>query len=87
MWAEIARRKADARQFYTTKNQSERAEIAAKYGIDYVIVGELERNEYGIDVEQLAAIYPASRSFGDAYDPHHVLILILKKNEPQRTQR
>ena len=84
MWPEIAVRKADVRRFYTAKNQSERNEIVKKYQVHFVIVGELERQEYGDAVEQLAAIYPDSRWFGQASDPHHVLIVVLKT--PTRTQ-
>ncbi len=80
MWVEVARRKADARRFYTTPSQNERDMISKAYDIDYVVVGELERQEYGVDVERLAAIYPQSRVFGDASDPHHVLIINLNPN-------
>ncbi len=46
-WAEVARRKADVRAFYTVPDAVLRAALLRRYGVRYVVCGELERREYG----------------------------------------
>lgn len=76
MWREISERKQDVRNFYTLNQAAARNAVIKKYGVRFVVVGELERQEYGeLNADRLGAIYPNARFFGDALDPHRVLVI------------
>ncbi|HEY8491658.1 MAG TPA: hypothetical protein VIO14_11760, partial [Dehalococcoidia bacterium] len=45
--AEVDRRIQDVRRFYTDPDPQAAQEIARRYGVRYVVVGELERATYG----------------------------------------
>ena len=77
-WDEVFRRKTIVQQIYSPINAAARAQLMRDFGVKYLIWGELERREYGegtfADVSN--RLTEAAR-FGDADDPHRVLILRL----------
>jgi uncharacterized membrane protein len=76
MWQEVNRRKLDIRRFYLTDDEPLRREILRRYGVRFVISGELERKEYGtITMQNLENVWPVQRVFGLSQDQHRVTIL------------
>jgi YYY domain-containing protein len=86
-WTDVFARKADVRAFYAGFREpdtrppnglmagADRSAILRKYTVRYVVVGELERREYGGgDLAGLErALKPVFRA-GDAADPHRMAI-------------
>ena len=78
VWDEVAKRKADVRNFYTQADAQQRQAIAQKYGVRFIVVGELEMQEYGPDaVAQLIAANGRAHVFGPT-DAHRVMVIDLK---------
>lgn len=72
---EILRRKQDVRTFYTTENEDIRQNILRKYRVRWIILGSLERWEYGEDfINHLADGLPVVVRFGSASDADSVII-------------
>ncbi len=80
MWDLVARRKAQVRAFFQSNGQALRdpawrAAWKRELGLRFVVLGELERQEYGQPaVDAAIAAAPATRAFGEAGDPHRVVI-------------
>ncbi len=73
-WDEVAKRKADARDAFTTPQADTRRALLAKYGVRYVVWGELERAQYGEAAHTLLArdlLPPARFGFDARDDPAH----------------
>jgi uncharacterized membrane protein len=76
MWQEVNRRKLDVRRFYLTDDEPLRREILRRYGVRFVLSGELERKEYGtITMQNLENVWPVQRVFGAVQNRHRVTIL------------
>jgi YYY domain-containing protein len=74
-WDEVFRRKAAVRAFFTATDPSVQRDILTRYGVRYIVCGELERKEYGEEVlELLRTNYREEAHFGTALDPHEVWI-------------
>jgi uncharacterized membrane protein len=57
---ELGRRQGDVEQLYRGDPNTVRS-IVSRYGIDYVVVGDLERQQYGAEVdERLDAALPVA---------------------------
>ncbi|MEJ7712100.1 MAG: hypothetical protein WKF84_20130 [Pyrinomonadaceae bacterium] len=48
-WDVINERKKDVRAFYTTADAAQAEEILKKYNVSFVVCGEMERREYGVE--------------------------------------
>lgn len=72
---ETVRRKADARASYSPIDIQKRGQLLKRYGVKYLIWGELERAQYGDEfVYNLASSLDIAAQFGDPKDPHSVII-------------
>ena len=64
-WDEVFKRKAEAREAFTTENSTRRRAILKQYNVRYVMWGELEREQYGAHAHQLLAHdFPVAVQFG-----------------------
>ncbi|MER3405415.1 MAG: hypothetical protein C4289_09890, partial [Chloroflexota bacterium] len=59
MYDEIARRQQDAEHAFRTPQAQEAQALLARYGVEYVYVGPLERQRYGPGVEKFAQFMDA----------------------------
>ena len=74
-WAEVMRRKSDVRAIYSVPGQAARAALLARYGVKYLVWGELERREYGdAALVDLVNTLPLAAQFGAPDDPHRAWI-------------
>ena len=74
-WAEVMRRKSDVRAIYSAPGQAARAALLARYGVKYLVWGELERREYGdAALVDLVNTLPLAAQFGAPDDPHRAWI-------------
>ena len=74
-FSEVANRNNLVRFFYTTQDAAARAEILQKYGVRYVVCGELERTQYGAEnVARVEKSLPQLYFSGDSSDPRRVTI-------------
>ena len=72
---ETTRRKADARAIYSPIDIEARGQLLKKYGVEYLVWGELERAQYGDEfVYDLASSLDVAAQFGDPKDRRSVLI-------------
>ncbi|HEX8463468.1 MAG TPA: hypothetical protein VF627_02525, partial [Abditibacterium sp.] len=64
-WAEVYRRKSEARAIYTSGDSAARRELLRKYRVRYIVFGDLEREQYGADsLEKLRLELPLAAQFG-----------------------
>ncbi|HYX20128.1 MAG TPA: hypothetical protein VFA98_04725, partial [Thermoanaerobaculia bacterium] len=65
---EVEARKASVKLFYTTPNPAVAAEILRRYGVTYVVVGDMERRTYGTNpaIAGFSFLYPVFISEGTA---------------------
>ena len=75
-WSEVFRRKSDVRTIYDPQTDlAQRAQLLHRYGVKYLVWGELERQEYGDAIfPLLASSLEIAAQFGAQYDPHRVVI-------------
>lgn len=75
MWKEVGDRKAEVRTFYTSGDEATRRAIVRKYGVRFIVSGELERQEYGLPkIATLEDQFLLGTRHGEAGDPHRVAI-------------
>jgi uncharacterized membrane protein len=57
---------SDVDTLYSTQDENQVKQIVAKYGINYIIVGSLERQAYSATaLEKFGSIYPVALKSGD----------------------
>ncbi len=72
---EILQRKQDVRTFYMTSDAAARLAILRKYRVRWIILGSLERWEYGNEaINRLAEALPVAVRFGTDYETDSVII-------------
>ncbi len=66
--AEVEERKASVKLFYTTPNPGVAAEVLRRYGVTFVVVGDMERRTYGTNpaIAGFSFLYPVFISEGTA---------------------
>jgi uncharacterized membrane protein len=74
-WNEVFERKDATHALYTTPDALLRTAIERKYRARWIILGELERREYGAqNIARLERTLPIAARFGLPDDPHRVVI-------------
>jgi YYY domain-containing protein len=74
-WEEVMRRKAQARAFYMGNDVAATRAILNRYGVRYIVWGELEQTEYGdAALENLRLNFPRVAEFGGQTNPNRVWI-------------
>jgi uncharacterized membrane protein len=74
-FSEVAMRSNMVRMFYTTGDETARRAVTQKYGVRYVVCGELERRQYGEEnVARVERSLPKLYAAGDSFDPRRVTI-------------
>ena len=73
-WDEVLTRKDTVRAFYTSGDIFLQHVILAQYKIRFIVLGRLERKEYGEGVMGIAANLPVAARFGKDDDPNRVVI-------------
>jgi uncharacterized membrane protein len=74
-FSEVALRNNMVRMFYTTGDAAARSEVLRKYGVRFVVCGELERTQYG--AQAVARVESSLRnvySAGSPFDARRVTI-------------
>lgn len=80
-WEEVYRRKADARAIYSLHDAAAQRDLLQKYGVRYMVVGNLELQEYGPQaLENLRVNWPQVAEFGTTDPEHRVFIF---ENRPK----
>jgi uncharacterized membrane protein len=73
---QIAERGQQLRRLYTTSDRGELIQIASRYRIRYVVVGDLERQQYG-EVEKSLATSPVAREVFRSSSGRYVIFEIV----------
>lgn len=63
-FAEVGERENDIRRLYETVDPEEARGVAARYGIDYICYGEVEREAYAVSEVQLLGTWPLAFEAG-----------------------
>jgi len=74
-FSEVAARNNMVHMFYTTQDETARRHVSQKYGVRYVVCGELERKQYGeANVARVEKSLRQLYAAGDSSDPRRVTI-------------
>lgn len=74
-WDEVFKRKNAVRSFYTSSVPLPNLAHLREYSVRWIILGELERREYGADnIVRVEETLPVEARFGMPNDPHRVVI-------------
>lgn len=80
-WNEVFARKDATRALYTSGDALLQLAVLRTYRVRWVVIGELERREYGVSAcAKLESLLPVAVRFGALNDPHRVTIC----HNPQR---
>ena len=82
-WEEVFSRKKETRDLFTSPDLSARSDALRKYAVRWIVLGELERKEYGeASIARLEKSLPVAARFGTPTDLHRVVIC----NNPLRDE-
>jgi YYY domain-containing protein len=91
VWEEVERRRAAVRAFFTTRDPEERRRFLDEFGVRFIVLGQLERAEYGSAelgseaLDSLVATFPGARLFGTSEDERRVYVIDLKATTAPRS--